>query len=109
MLRRRLELGKLRFWRMWNATGSDHRGNIGVLEAYLVEPAHNKQSFEGTPVLSRLENRVIKFQNEYRISNYHEFGWPWWFWRGLRGVGSSSGKLETLWEAMPEILLFLSW
>ncbi|KAK3223728.1 hypothetical protein Dsin_010753 [Dipteronia sinensis] len=56
-----LEHGTLRFRRRWNTAGSDSRGIIGLLEVNFVEPAHDKQSFEGTPVLSRLENRYIMF------------------------------------------------
>nr|GEY17998.1 protein microrchidia 7-like [Tanacetum cinerariifolium] len=46
------------FWRVWNAAGSNGRGVIGVLEANFVEPAHDKQGFERTTVLQRLENHV---------------------------------------------------
>lgn len=37
----------------------------GVLEADFVEPAHDKQSFERTTVLSRLETRLIQMQKNY--------------------------------------------
>jgi hypothetical protein len=37
----------------------------GVLEANFVEPAHDKQGFERTIVLSRLEQRLIKIQRKY--------------------------------------------
>ncbi|KAK3223724.1 hypothetical protein Dsin_010749 [Dipteronia sinensis] len=63
------------FWRLWNASGSDGRGIIGVLEANFVEPAHDKQSFERTPVLARLENRLIKFQKAYWGNNCQEVGY----------------------------------
>ncbi|KAH6823652.1 hypothetical protein C2S53_020933 [Perilla frutescens var. hirtella] len=53
------------FWRLWNASGSDGRGVIGVLEANFIEPAHDKQGFERTVALSRLENRLIHFQKTY--------------------------------------------
>ncbi|GAV86321.1 LOW QUALITY PROTEIN: HATPase_c_3 domain-containing protein, partial [Cephalotus follicularis] len=53
------------FWRLWNAAGSDGRGVIGVLEANFVEPAHDKQGFERTTVLSRLEARLIHIQKDY--------------------------------------------
>ncbi|KAL0873362.1 hypothetical protein Bca101_023067 [Brassica carinata] len=53
------------FWRIWNATGSDGRGVIGVLEANFVEPAHDKQGFERTTVLSRLETRLVQMQKIY--------------------------------------------
>lgn len=80
------------FWRLWNSAGSDGRGVIGalikkllnfllvgllrstteahnffvgVLEANFVEPAHDKQGFERTIVLSRLEGRLIQMQKTY--------------------------------------------
>lgn len=79
------------FWRVWHPPGSDGRGVIGtilryllskfsvwiklliilhfsiagVLEADFVEPAHDKQSFERTTVLSRLEARLIQMQKNY--------------------------------------------
>lgn len=38
---------------------------LGVLEANFVEPAHDKQGFERTIVLSRLESRLIQIQKDY--------------------------------------------
>lgn len=38
---------------------------IGVLEANFVEPAHDKQDFERTIVLSRLEAKLIGAQKDY--------------------------------------------
>ncbi|KAK1425929.1 hypothetical protein QVD17_21294 [Tagetes erecta] len=63
------------FWRVWNAAGSDGRGVIGVLEANFVEPAHDKQEFERTSVLSRLENRLIVIQKKYWSTNCQEIGY----------------------------------
>ncbi|KDO83114.1 hypothetical protein CISIN_1g045475mg, partial [Citrus sinensis] len=63
------------FWRVWNAAGSDGRGAIGVLEANFVEPAHDKQGFERTPVLARLEARLVAIQKEYWCTNCHEVGY----------------------------------
>ncbi|XP_010556113.1 PREDICTED: protein MICRORCHIDIA 5 [Tarenaya hassleriana] len=63
------------FWRVWNAAGSDGRGVIGVLEANFVEPAHDKQGFERTTVLSRLENRLITYQKSYWSSKCHQIGY----------------------------------
>ncbi|CAN0925229.1 Protein MICRORCHIDIA 4 [Linum grandiflorum] len=53
------------FWRVWNAAGSDGRGVIGVLEANFIEPAHDKQGFERTISLSRLENRLKEYQKDF--------------------------------------------
>ncbi|VVB12146.1 unnamed protein product [Arabis nemorensis] len=63
------------FWRIWNASGSDGRGVIGVLEANFVEPAHDKQGFERTTVLSRLETRLIQMQKIYWSTNCHKIGY----------------------------------
>ncbi|KAI3720453.1 hypothetical protein L6452_21371 [Arctium lappa] len=63
------------FWRVWNAAGSDGRGVIGVLEADFIEPAHDKQGFERTTVLSRLENRLVAIQKKYWSTNCQEIGY----------------------------------
>ncbi|KAK9120153.1 hypothetical protein Scep_018246 [Stephania cephalantha] len=63
------------FWRVWNATGSDGRGVIGVLEANFVEPAHDKQGFERTIVLSRLEARLVQMQKTFWHLNCHKIGY----------------------------------
>ncbi|XP_009606486.2 protein MICRORCHIDIA 7-like [Nicotiana tomentosiformis] len=63
------------FWRVWNAAGSDGRGVIGVLEANFVEPAHDKQGFERTIVLARLEARLQAMQKKYWSSNCHFIGY----------------------------------
>ncbi|KAK7358674.1 hypothetical protein VNO77_00612 [Canavalia gladiata] len=63
------------FWRIWNPAGSGGRGVIGVLEANFVEPAHDKQGFERTLVLSRLESRLIQMQKNYWSSNCHKIGY----------------------------------
>ncbi|KAL3655953.1 hypothetical protein CASFOL_000349 [Castilleja foliolosa] len=63
------------FWRVWNAAGSDGRGVIGVLQANFVEPAHDKQGFERTTALSRLENRLIHFQKIYWSSQCQLIGY----------------------------------
>ncbi|CAM8919145.1 unnamed protein product [Rhodiola kirilowii] len=63
------------FWRVWNASGSDGRGVIGLLEANFVEPAHDKQGFERTIVLSRLENRLVHMQKQYWSNNCQLVGY----------------------------------
>ncbi|KAJ8570600.1 hypothetical protein K7X08_037572 [Anisodus acutangulus] len=63
------------FWRVWNAAGSDGRGVIGVLEANFVEPVHDKQGFERTIVLARLEARLQAMQKKYWSSNCHFIGY----------------------------------
>ncbi|XP_052175254.1 protein MICRORCHIDIA 7-like isoform X3 [Diospyros lotus] len=63
------------FWKVWNPSGSDGRGVIGVLEANFVEPAHDKQGFERTTVLSRLEARLVQMQKLYWSTNCHKIGY----------------------------------
>ncbi|XVF44285.1 hypothetical protein PTKIN_Ptkin02bG0108100 [Pterospermum kingtungense] len=63
------------FWRVWNAAGSSGRGVLGVLEANFVEPAHDKQGFERTIVLSRLEAKLVGIQKDYWFKNCHEVGY----------------------------------
>ncbi|XP_073141955.1 protein MICRORCHIDIA 7-like [Henckelia pumila] len=63
------------FWRVWHPPGSDGRGVIGVLEANFVEPAHDKQGFERTSVLARLESRLINMQKTYWTTNCHKIGY----------------------------------
>ncbi|GMJ05889.1 hypothetical protein like AT5G50780 [Hibiscus trionum] len=63
------------FWRVWNAAGSDGRGVIGVLEANFIEPAHDKQGFERTTVLARLETRLKEMQKTYWTTNCHRIGY----------------------------------
>ncbi|KAJ4850126.1 hypothetical protein Tsubulata_000599 [Turnera subulata] len=63
------------FWRLWNSASSQGRGVIGVLEANFVEPAHDKQGFERTTVLSRLETRLVQMQKNYWSKNCHHIGY----------------------------------
>ncbi|KAJ7945588.1 Protein MICRORCHIDIA like [Quillaja saponaria] len=63
------------FWKVWHATGSGGRGVIGVLEANFVEPAHDKQGFETTTALARLEARLLAMQKNYWLTNCQEVGY----------------------------------
>lgn len=38
---------------------------LGVLEANFIEPAHDKQDFERTTILARLEARLVQMQKSY--------------------------------------------
>lgn len=80
------------FWRVWNAAGSDGRGVIGVLEANFVEPAHDKQGFERTTVLQRLESRLNCMQKSYWRSNCHKIGYAPRRDQNAHKSNSSSGK-----------------
>ncbi|KAI3830490.1 hypothetical protein MKW98_030653 [Papaver atlanticum] len=63
------------FWRVWNAASSGGRGVIGQLEANFVKPAHDKQDFERTVVLSRLENKLAHLQRTYWNKNKADIGY----------------------------------
>ncbi|KAH7314913.1 hypothetical protein KP509_21G027000 [Ceratopteris richardii] len=63
------------FWRLWNTSGTQGRGIIAILEANFVEPAHDKQGFERTVVLTRLEARLIEMQKKYWFKHCHEIGY----------------------------------
>ncbi|KAK1257388.1 hypothetical protein QJS04_geneDACA023732 [Acorus gramineus] len=63
------------FWRVWHAAGSDGRGVIGLLEANFIEPAHDKQGFERTTMLARLEARLVHMQKQYWSTNCHRIGY----------------------------------
>ncbi|KAI5085005.1 hypothetical protein GOP47_0001174 [Adiantum capillus-veneris] len=63
------------FWRIWNPSDTRGRGIIAILEANFVEPAHDKQGFERTIVLSRLETRLIEMQKSYWNKNCHMIGY----------------------------------
>ncbi|XP_059639244.1 protein MICRORCHIDIA 7-like isoform X2 [Cornus florida] len=83
------------FWRLWNAAGSNGRGVIGVLEANFVEPAHDKQGFERTTVLSRLEARLVQMQKTYWYTNCHKIGYvaPHWNKKNIEDKDSSPDHL----------------
>ncbi|XP_022730104.1 protein MICRORCHIDIA 7-like [Durio zibethinus] len=78
------------FWRVWNAAGSDGRGVIGVLEANFVEPAHDKQGFERTTVLARLEARLVQMQKAYWSTNCHRIGYA--PRRNMKNINQSLGR-----------------
>eukprot|EP00249_Psilotum_nudum_P016985 c26093_g1_i1 orf=1048-3555(+) len=63
------------FWRIWNSAASRGRGIIGILEANFVEPAHDKQGFERTIVLARLEARLLEMQKSYWSKHCHKVGY----------------------------------
>lgn len=63
------------FWRIWNVSDTRGRGIMGILEANFVEPAHDKQGFERTIVLTRLETRLIEMQKNYWSRNCHKVGY----------------------------------
>ncbi|XP_062010175.1 protein MICRORCHIDIA 6-like [Rosa rugosa] len=67
----------LPFWRalktMTNSTG---RGVVGVLEANHIQPTHNKQDFEKTPLFQKLEDRLRQMTLEYWHLHCELIGYP---------------------------------
>ncbi|XP_073138589.1 protein MICRORCHIDIA 6-like [Henckelia pumila] len=55
----------LPFWHVVSYACSRGRGVVGVLEANFIEPTHNKQEFERTPVFQKLETRLKEMTQEY--------------------------------------------
>uniref|UniRef100_A0A1J3IRV9 MORC family CW-type zinc finger protein 4 n=1 Tax=Noccaea caerulescens TaxID=107243 RepID=A0A1J3IRV9_NOCCA len=53
------------FWQVVRNANSSGRGVVGALEANFVEPTHNKQDFEKTDLLQKLENRLKEMTLEY--------------------------------------------
>ncbi|KAI4354668.1 hypothetical protein L6164_003515 [Bauhinia variegata] len=78
------------FWRVWNAAGSNGRGVIGVLEVNFIEPAHDKQGFERTIALSRLETRLKELQKSYWSKYCHQIGYA------ARRQGANSSLEESV-------------
>ncbi|KAK3154085.1 hypothetical protein QOZ80_2BG0185780 [Eleusine coracana subsp. coracana] len=73
------------FWRVWTTAGCHGRGIIGVLEVNFVEPAHDKQDFERTNCLTRLEARLVRMQRTYWSDNHHQIGY------GINHANTKSG------------------
>ncbi|KAF8114347.1 hypothetical protein N665_0039s0109 [Sinapis alba] len=53
------------FWQVVTYSDSRGRGVVGALEANFVEPTHNKQDFEKTVLLQKLEKRLKEMTVEY--------------------------------------------
>ncbi|KAL3628230.1 Protein MICRORCHIDIA 6 [Castilleja foliolosa] len=64
----------LPFWHDVTYAKSRGRGVVGVLEANFVEPTHNKQDFEKTPVFQKLETRLKDMTQEYCMRLLLKFG-----------------------------------
>ncbi|CAL0305103.1 unnamed protein product [Lupinus luteus] len=55
----------LPFWQVVNYLDSRGRGVVGILQADFIEPSHNKQDFEKTSLLQKLEGRLKEMTWEY--------------------------------------------
>lgn len=92
------------FWRLWNSAASRGRGIIGVLEANFVEPAHDKQGFERTIVLARLEARLLEMQKTYWSKNCHKVGYVNNNLKDKDGKWNHRGPSSSRAERSPELL-----
>lgn len=63
------------FWKVWQDNSSRGRGVVGVLEANFIEPAHDKQDFEKTAVLIRLESRLKQMTLDFWRENCDKIGY----------------------------------
>lgn len=63
------------FWKVWQDNSSRGRGVVGVLEANFIEPAHDKQDFEKTAVLLRLESRLKQMTLDFWKENCDLIGY----------------------------------
>nr|POE44924.1 protein microrchidia 4 [Quercus suber] len=100
------------FWRVWNAAGSDGRGVIGVLEANFIEPAHDKQGFERTTVLARLEQRSTNCQEVGYAARRRQPGSPVKVShkeKSTSGTGYGLRQCTTNSPAHESVELFTSW
>ncbi|XP_044956608.1 protein MICRORCHIDIA 1-like [Hordeum vulgare subsp. vulgare] len=63
------------FWKVLQEGSSRGRSVVGVLEANFIEPAHDKQDFERTPLFIRLETKLRQIIIEYWKNNCHLIGY----------------------------------
>lgn len=81
------------FWKVWQDNSSRGRGVVGVLEANFIEPAHDKQDFEKTAVLLRLESRLKQMTLDFWRDNCSEIGYQ----------GKNKSKRENPQSDLPSI------
>ncbi|XP_078152214.1 protein MICRORCHIDIA 2-like [Carex rostrata] len=63
------------FWKVLQEASSRGRSVLGVLEANFIEPAHDKQDFERTPLFIRLESKLRQIIVDYWKDNCHLIGY----------------------------------
>ncbi|XP_050384228.1 protein MICRORCHIDIA 6-like isoform X1 [Argentina anserina] len=66
----------LPFWRALKNSSNIGRGVVGVLEANFMQPTHNKQDFERTPLFQKLEDRLRQMASEYWRLHCELIGYP---------------------------------
>ncbi|EXC35504.1 hypothetical protein L484_026811 [Morus notabilis] len=63
------------FWKVIADGSSKGSGVVGVLEANFLEPAHDKQDFERSPLSIRLETKLKQMVTEYWNKHCHFMGY----------------------------------
>ncbi|OAY69161.1 MORC family CW-type zinc finger protein 4, partial [Ananas comosus] len=63
------------FWKVLQDGSSRGRSVVGVLEANFIEPAHDKQDFERTPLFIRLETKLRQIIIDYWNNHCHLIGY----------------------------------
>uniref|UniRef100_A0ACD6AA28 Uncharacterized protein n=1 Tax=Avena sativa TaxID=4498 RepID=A0ACD6AA28_AVESA len=63
------------FWKVLQEGSSRGRSVVGVLEANFIEPAHDKQDFERTPLFIRLETKLRQIIIDYWKDRCHMIGY----------------------------------
>lgn len=63
------------FWKVLQEGSSRGRSVVGVLEANFIEPAHDKQDFERTPLFIRLETRLRQIIIDFWKERCHLIGY----------------------------------
>eukprot|EP00803_Ostreobium_quekettii_P009468 evm.model.scf_1327.1 EVM.evm.TU.scf_1327.1 scf_1327:20528-34829(+) len=63
------------FWKVYSSASSIGRGVLGYLQVDFVEPAHDKQDFENTPPLQKLEKYLKRQVPHYWRAKAHLIGY----------------------------------
>ncbi|XP_020597925.1 protein MICRORCHIDIA 2-like isoform X2 [Phalaenopsis equestris] len=63
------------FWKVLQEGSSRGRCVVGIIEANFIEPAHDKQDFERTPLFIRLETKLRQLIIEYWKGHCHLIGY----------------------------------
>ncbi|XP_042432399.1 protein MICRORCHIDIA 1-like isoform X3 [Zingiber officinale] len=63
------------YWKVVQEGSSRGRCVVGIFEANFIEPAHDKQDFERTPLFIRLESKLRQIILEYWKYNCHMIGY----------------------------------
>ncbi|MQM06861.1 hypothetical protein Taro_039695 [Colocasia esculenta] len=77
------------FWKVFQDSSARGKCVLGFLEANFIEPAHDKQDFERTPLFIRLETRLKHLIVEYWTDHGHLIGYQK---PDMRGVNRESGR-----------------